>query len=105
MEKLKEKRLEERREQKAKDEIVEQYLQQIKKDHEAEISNMNEYITELQESGPTLATSESKSRFTEQINSLRVENTDLKRKIADTENLIKSLKRESTQKSDQAASP
>lgn len=51
VEKLKDKRLEQKREQKAKDEIVEQYLQQIKKDHEIEVENLNDYIRELQESG------------------------------------------------------
>lgn len=44
---LKEKRDSEKREQKAKDEIVQQFLQQTKTDHELELVNLQEYVGEL----------------------------------------------------------
>ena len=57
---------------------------------------MNDYIAELQENrGAEQATSNLVKQVQTQVSSLRHENTELKRKIAETEHLVDKIKRES----------
>ena len=76
-------RVEEKKEQIAKDNIVEMYTQQIKQDHDMEIREMNLYIAELKQ-GKGIINAQPNKQQQEALVSLRSENTDLKRKIAET---------------------
>ena len=49
VEKLTQMRVEDKREQMAKDKIVEQYLEEIKADHVQQINEFNDYIAELKQ--------------------------------------------------------
>ena len=79
MEKLTQKRSDDKKEQKAKDKIIEQYLQQTKQDHALELNNMHEYIAELQEGK---ASSNGATVALEQVASIRSENTELKLRVS-----------------------
>ena len=99
IDKLSNKREDERRERKAKDQIVEQYLQQMKIDHELEVRVLNEQIavgeanSALPLPRPTEINLPSK-----EVKILGEENAELKRKLTDTEQQIRTLEQNLKQK-------
>jgi len=81
--KLKEKQKEQQSEYRAKEAIVEQYLRQIKQDHDLELENLHSQIAELSKATrtPSLIRDDT-------MDILRTENSELRQKIADTELLV-----------------
>ena len=96
----------------AKDKIVEQYLEQLQSDHDKQIQEFNEYIAELEQMGMGKGgkgvdvgmtaggkqennNNNASMMSSEFVVSLKAENSNLKKKIAETEQLVDSLRRES----------
>lgn len=94
---LTQKRKDQKKDQKAKNQIVEQYLSHLKKDHENEVKSLNEYIKILTENSnsaeatgknsgdvsalPTLAEFTKQKKQMIHYEELKVENAKLKVKI------------------------
>ena len=93
VEKLQNKRAEERREREAKDQIVEHYLQQMKADHEFEIQALHEQLGQAQTGKVAVVDPKAQQEQSEQMKVLRNENTELKRKVAEAGQQVQSLQR------------
>ena len=109
IDKLSNKREDERRERKAKDQIVEQYLQQMKIDHELEVRVLNEQIAVGGLTNQVRVVSEANSALpsprpteinlpSKEVKILGDKNAELKRKLTDTEQQIRTLEQNLKQK-------
>lgn len=99
VEKLTLKIKEEKQEQKAKDQIIEQYLQQTRQDHELEMQDLKQYVRELeikneQKTASPPSPINKSFQSDPELMSLKTENSKLKQKIAETEQIVHRLQHE-----------